>query len=224
MLKVLVDYEKIFDLYNEDVLQGSRGFCIIRDKVIKKFYFHGKDEKDIVDLSMFKSDYISFPKYYLYNKDCQSEVVGEVMPYYDKRRIDWIMDKNSSIELFIKNYEKIIKEMKSFLEVKMIDVFCPNILYNEKTGFSLIDTMEWKVKSNGNFYKYNKGHLDYEITCLLVLNLLGITSFVIRDPEFVSKLRKYNSGKKLLELLYSFFDEDKCVFLKIIDLYQNILE
>ena len=65
-MKVLVDYEKMINLFDcEKDPFGSQGFCFVQKDIIKKIYFE-KMRLDY-DFTKYKSEKIAFPIHYLYD-------------------------------------------------------------------------------------------------------------------------------------------------------------
>ena len=222
-MKVLVDYEKLLNLFDVDKdLFGSQGFCLVKGKKIFKIYFNPCE--NVCDLSNYKSKKISFPIHYLYNQNNLSSnmCVGEIMPYYNKKQITWSLNEKTIIDLLVKHYFELRKEIDKFPEILMDDLCTANILYNDENGFSIIDTTTWDVDKNKDFSQYNKMLFDFEVCERIVDGILNIMPKTITDYEFYHNIKKYGSlGISLFNALESTLN-DKYELLNILNLLQEI--
>lgn len=223
-MKVLVDYENMLNLFNEDKdLYGFQGFCLIKGNFIQKIYFERR--KLNCDLSEYQSPKIAFPIDYLYDykRASENEVVGEWMPYYPKKSIVESVDENVYIDTLIKNYIDLIDEVRKFPEINMCDLCSPNILY-DATGFSLIDTTRWKIDDEQNFVNYNKSKIDFSLAEQIIGSVFGLNAYVLMNYQFSRNLRRYGKlGLRLLEHLESYLDEEYHI-VEILQLYKELAE
>lgn len=223
--KVLVDYKKILETQDDNyLLSGSRGFCCVKDGYIYKFYNDPKEERDFVDLSGYQSSKIAFPIIYFYDQNDPSKIVGEKMIFYDKKSIGFAINGRTDINLLIKHYLDILWELERFPEIRMEDLVSPNILYDKKTGFTIIDTSDWRIDKNNNYFDYNKHLIEYEITDILLGDYLGIFKLTVDDIKFCRNLLQYGvQGKMLLRILELVLDDEDHL-IEIIQLYKKIFD
>ena len=223
-MKVLVDYTDIINKYGlNPLIFGSEGWCLINDNIIEKFYHYPKNIEIFNDFSSYKSHRIAFPFYYLYNCWNEQEVVGEVMPYFNKKTILLSLDGKNNVDKLIYNYQLIMKELEKFPEIKMKDLVAPNILYDDISGFSIIDTTSWQFMDGDNS-AFNKGLFSVEVSELVLDLLLEISPINLYDFEFKKNLLKYgNYGQQLLRVLQGAYEgEDH--FVEILELYKSVFD
>lgn len=224
-MKVLVDYDRFLENREDhSLLSGSQGFCYIKDGFIYKFYNYPKIESELVDLSKYRSSKIAFPICYFYDKKDESKVVGEKMVYFPKKNISMAIFEDSDIDKLVKHYIDILAEIRKYPEIRMEDLVSPNILYDEETGFSIIDTSEWSIVENYDFFEINKHRIEFELTDVLLDKLLGIFHSTLDNYNFRHNLLSFGSkGNELLESLeLALDDEDR--FFEIIELYHLIFD
>ena len=117
-MKVLVDYTDIINKYGlNPLIFGSEGWCLINDNIIEKFYHYPKNIEIFNDFSSYKSHRIAFPFYYLYNCWNEQEVVGEVMPYFNKKTILLSLDGKNNVD-----------------KLKMIDIIVVGLIIGQSIG------------------------------------------------------------------------------------------
>ena len=158
-MKVLVEHkEALNEFEKKDDLFGSQGFCIVQNGFLQKIYFEPRNSRCMTDLSIYKSDLIAFPLYYLYDKSNHYNIIGEMQKYYPKKSIYWSIDESVYIKTLLKNYYDMVKEICKYPEIVMHDLFTANILYDDISGFNLIDTTDWKIDTaNNNRNNLKKG-------------------------------------------------------------------
>lgn len=221
-MKILVDYNSLLKKYNGDIfLRGKDGFCLVRDDLIYKVYFLPKYNTCFYDFSGYKSDLIAFPLHYLYNFRMFSNdiVVGEIMPYHAKKTIINSIIGSTDVHNLIKNYSLMICELEKYPEIMMQDLVSSNILYNENDGFSLIDTFDWLINEKCNYFLLNKRWFDFELSSLLLGNLLELNFFSVDDYNFQNNLMKFGkSGVDLLRAIQLTLDDEYQIF-EILNLY-----
>ena len=224
--KVWVNHEELLAEYDkfDNKLFGSQGFCILKDNFIKKVYYEPCTLK--YDFSIYKSDRISFPIHYLYdikNKE-SDEVVGELMEYFPKKSITWSLTKSVEIDNFIRQYYEIIMEVRKYFEINMHDLCIPNILYNEQSGFSIIDTTNWSIDSGDNS-KINKERINRSLFNHVIDEILEITPMNITDLEIYQNLKKYgNIGLELYKVLFLSIMEDEHHLIEMLELYCEVFK
>ena len=226
MKKVLVDYEQLlreFDSCSIDLF-GAQGFCLVKNNIIEKIYFEPRDLK--YDITNYESKKISFPIKYLYdNTEMQDKVVGELMEYFPKKSITWSLNERVFIDNLIKKYTEIINEIKKFYELNMIDLSTPNILYDEFTGFSLIDTTSWVVDQNNNYFQLNKRRIDKSLSYVIVDDLIDISINDIANSHLFRNLAKYGKqGVELYKILMSMFNDNEFLFIELLEIYCDIFK
>ena len=179
-------------------LRGKTGFCFIRGKIIIKLYEYPKDEKNMCDLSIFKSKRISFPIDYIYEK---GKIIGEILPFYNADTLNNSFNIRNNIDMLTKSFNEIIDEIDKFDNIAMYDMWAENILYSSKYGMFLIDTTDWKIRNNCFFD--NLELLERSIA-LLFKNLIydGNMYFDIEKDYLI--LRKSGLGRELLNIIYNY--------------------
>ncbi len=227
--KVLVDYKKLLNFYRDyykGCLTGAEGFCLVNKGQLRKIYFEPRDERCRTDLSQFKSSFIVFPQYYLYDKVKPDQVVGEVQKYVRKEELRISLNDEVLIEKLIKNYKALLEELKIYRQILMDDIFTGNVLYNDKDGFNLIDTTNWSVTGNDN-YQDNKFNLDDSIIEVILSDILEITQFSFCNLSFVNGLKKLGDyGMQLSEVINANLSKDYHVieFLQLCQLLGNKMD
>ena len=129
--KVDLDYYLCIANYLKDDIKddliGSEGKCFIEGRKIIKIYFSPKDKSQLVDLSKYKSERISFPKYYLEKDNLR---YGEVLPYFKGRTLDMGLNDRANINSFKFNYYEMIDEISEFPNIWMNEIdYYKNIIY-----------------------------------------------------------------------------------------------
>lgn len=222
----LAKYEDLIELKKENddySLRGVEGCCFIENDKIIKIY-------DIIntnncDLSHFKSKRISFPIYYIVKND---HVYGEVMPYFNAKSIDTSINLDSIINDLINHYNVICQEIKKFSHILMLELVYPNILYDEKKGFYLIDTTKWYL-NNGENINYRKKN----ISCLDRSLFLIIQELICENKpneeltdikNYYEKIKKSAIGKKFLKLYELGLREIEFHFLELMEAYKKIVQ
>ena len=224
-MKVLVDYKKLssFDDCDYGVnLAGVQGFCRVKRDIIQKIYYKKREKK--YDFTKYRSSKIAFPINYLYDYRNFSNkyIVGEEMVYFPKREITDSIDSKTKIEDLIRNYYEIVQEIRKYKEISMNDLCSPNILYDSKSGFSLIDTTSWIIDETKDFSEYNIRKLEFELCDILLDSVLFIRESTLTNPIFYHNLMRYGEdGKKLLNALRSTLDDDYQL-IDILSLYRFI--
>lgn len=202
-------------------LFGTDADCYVENDEIFKLYKRFKSRKNMYDFSQFVSPMITFPKYYLLDENISDKVLGEVMPYIPKLAMYQVLNKDSSIERFIINYMNLLEEFKKFRQIQMVDLVAPNILYDD-TGFTIIDTTDWKINSKDN-YLYNKNMLDDAINEFLVCEVYNVYGIIDnKDSPLTCNLQKRGTnGQKLLALLRLSYENISHI-MEIMELYQKL--
>ena len=224
--RVFVDYEEFlvdFDKLGNE-LCGSQGFCLIKDNFIRKIYFKPRTIK--YDLSKYKSSKNSFPLIYLYDvmEPDSEKAIGELMEYFPKESIKWTLNGNVEIDNLIKHYYEIMMEIRKYYQINMYDLCEPNLLYEEKTGFSIIDTANWTINEDDN-NPINKERLNRSLSNVLYDDILGITPINITDLNIYCNLKKYGKlGLDLYKILFSSIMDDEHHFIEMLELYREIFK
>ena len=181
---------------NETNLCGKDGFCFIHNDEIIKIYKYPRNKIDVTDLSVYQSPMISFPKYYLEERN---DLVGEVMPYMKGSLLIDSLNLESKINLLIKHYYQIICEIKKYPSIMMHDLCFVNVLYSENGGFRLIDVTEWKYDNNQ--VDNNIRMLDYSLIGVL-FEQITIPGISIMKTDFVKNALKYGaSGREFIRII-----------------------
>lgn len=219
--RVYVDYLKLrrdFDILKD--INGSQGFCYIKgDKIYKIYYDYLEKE---YDFSIFKSPNISFPINYLYDKNNKglNKIVGEIMPYFDKKDISKSISSDTLLSDIRRHSLDIIKEINNFSNIQMNDLCWLNLLYNED-GFSIIDTTSWIITEE-DVSKYNIRKFYGCLAWKIVFEMLDIHQNILIDKDFRDNLLKFGDiGKDLMRVMLATVNGDYQV-LPMIDLYQEI--
>ena len=180
---------------NDDYsLSGKMGHCFIKGDKVVKIYDYSRNSTEFCDLTKFKSDCISFPIDYIYEK---GKIIGEILPYYHAYTADVTLNVRSNAISFMKYYDEIEKEIEKFPNIKMIDLWIRNILYSSRKGFYLIDTSDWIIKEE-NYSAYNIRLFDNSLFYLLK----DLIYDSINNKVFFEYLcESVGSGESLLELL-----------------------
>lgn len=219
--RVYVDYLKLrrdFDILKD--IFGTEGFCYIDNDLIYKIYFSYLDRE--FDFSIFKSPYISFPINYLYDRNFKEtdKVVGEIMPYFDKKDISKSISNDVLLSDIKKHSVSIIEEIKKFPNIQMNDLCWVNLLYNEE-GFSIIDTTSWIITDKG-VSEYNIKKFYGCLAWRIALEKLGLYNEILKNEVFINNLLKFGAkGKELMKVILAIINNDYQV-LPMIDLYQEI--
>lgn len=218
---VYVDYLKLrrdFDVLKD--IFGTEGFCYIDNDLIYKIYFSYLDKE--FDFSIFKSPYISFPINYLYDRNFKEtdKVVGEIMPYFDKKDISTSISNDVLLSDIKKHSVSIIEEIKKFPNIQMNDLCWVNLLYNEE-GFSIIDTTSWII-TDKDVSEYNIKKFYGCLSWRIALEKLGLYNEILKNEVFINNLLKIGAkGKELMKVILAIINNDYQV-LPMIDLYQEI--
>ena len=227
-MKVLVDYNKILDYYkkNDSEYDGSQGFCYVKDGQISKIYYEPRKLK--YDFSKYKSSKIAFPVCYLYDKNADSfqNVVGELMDFFPGKSLAWSIDEDIKIDKFIKQYIEIIDEIKRHLEILMIDLSYPNILYNREKGFHLIDSTSWIINEENGIGNtcINIDHLNIAINETILKDYLE-TMTLSFNPYFFKNLKRMGvNGKNLSKLLEFSIKMGRWSIVELLELYKEIFK
>ncbi len=101
----------------------------------------------------------------------------------------------------------------------MHDLFTANILYDDISGFNLIDTTDWKIdtanNSRNNLKKFNGSIVER-----LIFELLEISPYTLYNTNFCENLRRYgNNGELLISALHATLLNDYQIS-DILNLYQ----
>ncbi len=175
-------------------LRGKTGFCFIKGNIVIKLYEYPKDIKNFCDLSMFKSDLISFPLDYIYEN---GKIIGEILPFYKGKTLDNALNIRSNIDSIVNHFNNIIEELDRFNNLAMYDMWTRNILYSSKNGMFLIDTTDWKIKDDCFF-----DNLE-----LLENSMASVIKKILYDDKMefdtlkdYSFLRKNESGRNLFNI------------------------
>lgn len=222
-MRVLVDYEKMINLFDcEKDPFGAQGFCLIKKDIVQKIYFERMRCEH--DFTKYKSSQIAFPMHYLcdYHNFSSKEIVGEIMPYFDKESITWSINETTRIDFLIEHYLEILHELEKYPEIDMMDLCSANILYSQQTGFSIIDTTCWRIDMKQDFIDGNKRDFDFGLASRLVDNVLEIGPMLVTDYHFSKNLMRYGKvGHDLLRVLEATLDDDYQI-LAILQLYRLI--
>ena len=198
---------------NDKSLSGSTGSCIVHGDKIIKMYYTPQSIYNIVDLSGYNSERISFPLKYLKRR---KYYYGEIMPYFQIDNVLNALEYNGNIDKLIYNYQQIVEEIKKFSNLLMVDLCYLNILYDEDKGFYLIDVTEWQDDVDS---LYGKSLFENNVDDLNESLFYCIWKIVFNktdDPLWI----KYIFGERV----YDAFIESlqvKCDFLKFMDIFRE---
>lgn len=185
-------------------MSGKTGYCFIKGDKVIKVYEHPKAYSDAYDMTYFKSDRISFPIDYLFEKGA---IIGEVLPYYNVESINKSFNSTSNIEFMIDAYQEIIQEIKKYPLIAMYDICKENILYSNNKGMFLIDTTDWKMEDE-DCSAYNLRLLERSI-------LIALKDIIVKNSY-----GEINNGEKILKYFYDYINDGN----NIIDLLREYRE
>ncbi len=198
-LKELQKEKKSREKDRDYSLSGKTGSCFIRGDKIIKLYDYSKKYDTNNDLTKYKSERISFPVDYLYQK---GKIIGEVLPYFKAEDLEKKVNSRSNINFLINACQEVEKEISRFPNILMRDIWGGNILYSSKKGMYIIDTTDWEV-GRENYSPYNLRL--FENSLLVLIENLILTSDRQTNNEILKILYEYISdGESLLELYKDF--------------------
>lgn len=224
-MRVLVDYSKLLDYKETTNLDGAQGFCFVKEPYIYKIYYEPRVLKD--DFSHYKSDSISFPICYLYDKfsNFGDQIVGEQMKFLPGKSILWSINENTKINNFIISYNKMIAEIRKYSEILMNDLGYPNILYDDERGFFLIDTTSWVINGDKNNAIVNLNMFNGAINETILNEFFQIPNLMFGDNQFFNHIKNYGEdGKNLYNLLIECFKTGEWPVIDILELFRNVFE
>ena len=156
----LVDLNKLRSLNNKADFHGKSAYCFLQGDKIIKIYASLADAKfDILDaqyipnLSKYHNKTIVFPDSYIYENGVKA---GEIMKYIPDKSLYELMYDDFLVNLFMKNYDVALKDIKKYSNILMKDLCSVNILYSNDNGFHIIDTSEWKMFDRNTVYRNTK--------------------------------------------------------------------
>lgn len=148
---------------NDDSMSGCTAYCFIEKDKIIKIYNKPFSDLDIEDLSGYFSERISFPYEYIKKR---KYYLGEILPYFCVNNISDSIQNNCDIDKMIYHYNTIVNEIKKYPNIIMHDLSVPNILYDDNSGFFLIDVTFWKKQKDNSYncFVYNINSLNDSLT------------------------------------------------------------
>jgi hypothetical protein len=209
--------------------QGLQGNCFIEGNDVVKIY--NIPNMNVSFLCGYSSKRISFPYYYI---EKNGDIYGEIMPYFDAKALLYSLTKESTIDYLIKHYRIICEEIYKFPEIFMIDLSYPNILYDEKKGFYIVDTTSCFLDFKDDFSKVNIESLNRAIIFALgciIFEYENKLEFIAEKEYFkeiievyFQKIKCFSIGKEFLKLIELCLNEEEYRFLDLVDVYCEIVK
>ena len=128
----LVDLNMLRSLKRKANFHGKSAYCFIQGNKIIKIYasddmYDKLDGKCIPDLSKYHKKTIIFPNKYIYEDGIKA---GEIMDYIPDKSLYDLMYDNILVNLFMKNYDVALRDIRKYSNILMMDLCSVNILYS----------------------------------------------------------------------------------------------